>query len=395
MTISHKTIGHLAMWAQALLLFGAAKGARNLGDRQSYLGMSDIGRGVECLRASVSSKLEHSFAVSLHDLRQYQALGNVGKIMDVLKREITLQRGHWVEAGMIQALSSLNLNYLQQLEIKALHKGVPIQAHLDLTLVGSKSPSVRVLELKSTKRLRDRLFASHETQLYAQIGLLKALWNKPAFNLKNADGVLMHHDLTFPEMAGRVFGVTMPENAGAVDIEGWVVSVAPDDARLYGPYAPHDDTIKVCLNIAEQIWTAVTAIRAGTMSIDDVPYNEGFHPLCDWCDHNGSCPKFQGQAIIQFADLLLRRASVKERIQMLKEDNDELDEALKAAYHRLVSTGRVRRGDWVISGDMRFRVLTIRDGTERLYVGTVNDGRAASEASDYAISAEAAHGKAA
>lgn len=395
MTNSHKVMGHLLMWAQALHLFGAAKGARDLGDRQTYLGMSDIGSGAECLRACVCSKLEHSFAVSLNELLKYHANGDVGKIMEVLRREITLQRGHWVEAGMIRALSSLKLNYFQQLEIKAMHKGIPIQAHLDLTLIGSKKPSVRVVEMKSTKRLRNRLFAAHETQLYAQIGLLKALWNKPVFNLKNADGVLVHHDLTFPEMAKRVFGITLPEDASAVDIEGWVVSVSPDDARLYGPYAPHDSTLKVCLDIAEKIWSAVTAIRAGTMTIEEVPYNKDFHPLCDWCDYNAACPKFRGTAIMDFADLLHQRAAVKEQLQMLKEDGDELDEALKAAYDRLISTGRIRRGEWVISGDMRFRVLIIGEDSERLYVGPVNDPPAATNSTEHEIPAGAVHGKAA
>jgi len=373
MTNTNKIVGHYAMWAQALLLHGAAKGARDLGDRQTYLGMSDIGRGIECLRAAVANKRDHTFAVSQEELRQFTALGDMGRIMNVLRREITKQRGHWVEAGMVQALSSLRMNFFTQLEIKALHKGIPIQAHLDLTLVGSRSPSIRVLELKSTKRLRNKLFASHETQLYAQLGFLKALWNAPAFNLKNAEGVLVYHDLTFPELAKKVFGISMPQDVNSVDIEGWIVSVAPDDAKLYGPYTPHDDTLKVCLNVAEQIWGAVSGIRSGTMSIEDVPHDKGFHPLCDWCDYNATCPKFLGQAIEEYTDILQQRSSIKEQISSLEDDCREMDEELKTAYRRLVATGQVKQGEWVIAGKMRFRVIIVGEGSERLYVGSVNE----------------------
>lgn len=371
MTNTNKIVGHYAMWAQALLLHGAAKAARDLGDRQTYLGMSDIGRGIECLRAAVSGKLDTTFAISPDDLRQYSAFGDVGRIMTVLQKEITKQRGHWVEAGMVQALSSLKMHFFHQLEIKTLHKGIPIQAHLDITLIGSRS--VRVLEIKSTKRLRGKLFSSHETQLYAQLGFLKALWNTPAFNLKNADGVLIHHNLPFPELVKRAFGVTMPQDVRSVDIEGWVVSVAPDDAKLYGPYAPHDDTLKVCLQVAERIWGAVSGIRSGAMSLEDVPHDKGFHPLCDWCDHNAACPKFQGRAFEEYSDILEQRSSIKERISVLEDDCGELDEELKASYRRLVAAEQVRQGEWVIAGAMRFRVITTSEGSERLYVGTVNE----------------------
>jgi hypothetical protein len=279
---------------------------------------------------------------------------------------------------MVQALSTIKMNYFPQLEIKTLYKGIPIQAHLDLTLIGNRVPSVRVLELKSTKRLRNKLFASHETQLYAQLGLFKALWNAPAFNLKNADGVLIYHDLTFPELAKRAFGIFLPLDADAVDIEGWIVSVAPDDAMVYGPYVPHEDALNVCLQIGEQIWTAVTGIRSGGMTIEDVPHNKEFHPLCDWCDYNSTCPKFRGQALEEYSDILEQRSAIKEQLNAMEDDCKELDEELKAAYRRLVATGQVKQGEWVIAGTMRFRVLIVGEGSQRLYVGTVNETPATS-----------------
>ena len=52
----------LWMMANALTTAGAMHGARALGDRGTYLGMSDIGRGMECLRSAVAGKVNHSFA---------------------------------------------------------------------------------------------------------------------------------------------------------------------------------------------------------------------------------------------------------------------------------------------------------------------------------------------
>ena len=53
-----------------------------------------------------------------------------------LERLLTLQRGHWFGAWVGQALASLGLHVLPQLEISWQHQGVPVKAHLDLCWYG-------------------------------------------------------------------------------------------------------------------------------------------------------------------------------------------------------------------------------------------------------------------
>lgn len=366
MVESDKATAFLAMWAKALTVHNAQKGVRDLGNRSEYLGVSEISRGAECPRAAVASKLIPPFDVNGEALAGL----NPKCVKRVLKSQLAKQRGHWVETGMVDALSSLKLPFIYQLEIRAVYKGVPIQAHLDLTFVGRKN--VRVVELKSTKRLRNSLFPAYEMQLYAQLGLLKALWNQPAFNVRNDQGAFAYQDCTFPEIAARLLNIELPDDAEKMSIEGWVVSIAPDDMQPYGPYIPQDAPFGVTMESADTLWQWITEIRAGCADLSQVPYSSGYYPLCDWCDHNGSCPKFAGQAHSEYADTLQRRADLKQQIRILEEEVAELDEHLKFSYRHLLAGQAIAPGEWVMAGDTRFRVLITANQVERLYVGTVN-----------------------
>ena len=144
-----------------------------LGDRSSYVGLSDVGKGMECMRAAVASKF------CLPTKRMGTDSLN---LMSQLRRQITLQRGHWQEDGLEAALTAYGLRSIPQLSIALSYKNVPIQAHLDFTLVwGGAKPAVRVLELKSNENIPKTLYASYETQLHGQLALLREAWNKPCF----------------------------------------------------------------------------------------------------------------------------------------------------------------------------------------------------------------------
>lgn len=96
-----KAQGLLRLLTQGLLIYGEKKTARELGDRSQYIGMSDIGKGMECLRSAVASKLGLTAfpAASAID-------GFVPKdLAYTLGRQIILQRGHWQEYGLEQASS--------------------------------------------------------------------------------------------------------------------------------------------------------------------------------------------------------------------------------------------------------------------------------------------------
>ena len=61
----------MALLAQGLVETSAKRTASSLGDRSQYIGMSDIGRALECPMAAVANKLFGNSAgleVSQHDL---------------------------------------------------------------------------------------------------------------------------------------------------------------------------------------------------------------------------------------------------------------------------------------------------------------------------------------
>ena len=77
--------------------------ANRLGDRSRYVGLSDIARMLDCPRAALAAKL---------CLPEYKNAG------EALKHQLLLQRGHWFETGVHQALMGYALSPLSQLEIE-------------------------------------------------------------------------------------------------------------------------------------------------------------------------------------------------------------------------------------------------------------------------------------
>jgi len=141
-----------------------------LGDRRTYLGMSDLAYGLSCPRAILASRLTPE---------------NAGL---PLEKMLQFRRGHWLEYGIEAPLTALKTKYISRLEISIQHQGVPVKAHLDLVLPDESSKSVTVLELKSIGHLRDQVYGSHEAQLYGQLGLLHRFWNQPVFSVARKFG---------------------------------------------------------------------------------------------------------------------------------------------------------------------------------------------------------------
>ena len=143
-----------------------------LGNREEYIGMSNIRSYMTCLRMAVLNKVHPQNLT--HDL----------------KHLLTLQRGHWFEDGIADALKTLELSLVRQLEIAVTHNGTPIKAHPDFVLASNHPrPTVRILEIKSCQKLPDCLYASYETQVYGQVGLLTRYWEEPCLILSNSTPV--------------------------------------------------------------------------------------------------------------------------------------------------------------------------------------------------------------
>ena len=327
-----RTEGLRALIRQGLQAVAHKDTLAHLGDRSTYIGMSDIGQHWECPRAALARK--------------------VLPTTNSLERLLTLQRGHWFESGVGQALTSLGLHILPQLEINWQHQGVPIKAHLDFVLVwGAPVNAIRILEVKSTDKLPASPHDSHLLQLHGQIGLLAQAWDKPVFSLRAEDGTLLHEKMTFPQLCRAQLGLQLPKQAEKLSIEAWLLCLSMKDVTTFGPYTFNQAMLDTALDHAVQLWGDLTAHRAGNLSLSQVTCAQGFYPICSYCEYNGDCPKFpQGVHMPQWEPALEKLAALKEQRTALDNEIKEMETVLKLV-HRQSGTR-----DWVDTGNYRFRM---------------------------------------
>ncbi len=327
-----RTEGLRALIRQGLEAVSQKSTAAHLGDRSTYVGMSDIGQHWECPRAALARK--------------------VMPTPNSLERLLTLQRGHWFESGVGQALASLGLHVLPQLEISWQHQGVPIKAHLDFVLVwGAPVNAIRILEVKSTDKLPASPHDAHLLQLHGQIGLLTQAWGKPVFSLRAEDGTLLHDKMTFAQLCHARLGLQLPATADETSMEGWLLCLSMKEVKAFGPYGFNQATLDTALDHAVQLWGDLTAHRAGQLPLLQVPCAQGFYAICSYCEYNGDCPKFpQGVVMPQWEPALDKLADLKNQRAALDAEIKEMEAVLKLV-HRQAGTR-----DWVDTGKYRFRM---------------------------------------
>ncbi len=332
--IQQKAQNLLACIQHGLQLHDDQSTTMHLGDRSQYIGLSDIGRALECPRAALCNKV---FA----------------RLPATLQKLLTLQRGHWLEHGIGQAINAQGIHAFPQLELSFMYNNTPIKAHFDFVLAWENPrPAIRILELKSTKHIPETLYTAYETQLYGQASFLASLWNKSAFSLRDADGTLLHENLTMPELCNRHFGLILPNDASLVDIEAWVLCLSMDDIKPFGPYIPHASMRDVCLRTAKELWANKEALSQGELHLSDVPHATGFHALCGYCDWNSDCPKFHdGDNQPDWEPELEKLISLKEARAALDVEISLKEQYLKDAYGLTAL-----QGDWINTGSYRFKV---------------------------------------
>lgn len=338
----------LSLLSQGLSLSARQHAAATLGDRTKYVGMSDIGKAADCLRAAVAGKLP---VPAQSDLHHSSARQN----HNALLRELRMRRGHWFENGVAEAFQLAGRPVLHQMSIHTRRNRTPIVAHLDFVLIAKgETPRVQIVELKSTEQIPETAYAAHEVQLFGQMGLMEALWNRPGFMVQ--PGPLR----TFPDLVRRACGINLPEQVEKVVIEGAILMLSMNEARVFGPYSPNAIMRDVCLNLAEKIWESVEQVHSGKANLNDLPTVKGWHPLCDCCEWNADCPRFDGINMPELEQDLLN-------LQALKTEKDaaifrvqEAEERLKQVFQG-ISPGR----DWVNALTQRFRVGTC-DGRKTL-----------------------------
>ncbi|WDP91070.1 MAG: hypothetical protein HUN04_15750 [Desulfobacter sp.] len=381
-----KENGLLQFLTTGILKHTAEDTAVQLGDRNQYIGLSDIGKGMECLRSAVADKaglIRHPHYKDVPRLNQKT-------LRAVLEKQIVLQRGHWQEYGIQNAIMATSVKLIPQLEICIEYNGVPIKAHLDFTIVwGGKKPAVRIIELKSNENIPDHLYASYEAQVYGQVSLLKECWNKPCFGVVAENGKDSFSGVSFPDAVTKLFGVTMPNTPENVDIEAWILSISMTQVKPFGPYLPDKVMLNTCLKMAERIWNEKNEIHAGDIVLNDVQYCSGFHPLCDYCSVNEDCPKFKGPDILQHDPAF---ESELEKLADLKAQESVIQKKKKAIEQRVKNTYRLVNGDttgWLNTSGYRFKVSQMpgrksldRDKLHLKMAGQVPDGTSVDDVLD-------------
>jgi hypothetical protein len=318
----------LSLLTSGLTLASEKHTQEALGDRSTYLGLSDLALGLLCPRAVGAAKLAST------------------QPKPTLERLLKLRRGHWVEHGIEEALRAAGRKHISQLQISLRYENVPIQAHLDLVLPAADGRSLTVLELKSVSLLREQIFANHEAQLYGQITLLRDLWSRPVFSAGDYT-----ESFSFPELVKRRLGILFPNSVNSVSIRGFVLTIAPQAAKPFGPYEPNSSVLDALLRTAIQLWKHITSIRAGKSALDDLPWLAGFNLCCDWCDHNRGCPKFHGDCHPELETELTALTELKATRNNLDAEIKEREDQLKALASLMNLPGQ-----WINAGKHRFRV---------------------------------------
>lgn len=330
----HRGKALLDIFRQGLVHVAHDHTARTLGQRETYLGLSELARFAECPRAAVAAKLS--------------------SLPAQLPRLLTLQRGHWFERGVADSLSALGISLLNQLEIRCEQGEMPLVAHCDLVLVWQHPrPAVRILEIKSTETLPDSPYAAHERQILGQTVMLRHCWNLPVFSLRDPAGHPVGDPVSFPRLCRALLNIALPDDVEQVDMEGWLLCLSMRDAVSFGPYAlPAPDGKAVLRQLRQEaalFRQHVLSCRAGG-SLDAVPHVRGFHPLCSVCDHAADCPKFPtGDTQPQWEPLLVKLAELRTQRNSLETTIREGEAALRQAF-RLSGTR-----DWIRAGTYRFR----------------------------------------
>ena len=336
----------LALLAKGLHEHAKASTASQLGNRSQYIGMSDISMMQECQRLAVLRKVQptNDKDVTLDNYEQ------------ILKRQLTLQRGHWLEDGIANALYANGFQLIPQLEISITHEQIPIKAHLDFVLIGISA--IRILELKSNAKPPKTPNKSYEMQVHGQTSLLHKYWSEPVFNLKDEHGVLLYEGKTFPEICKAYLGMNIANAPDEMNIQGWLLCVSMSEAKAFGPYIPSSAIANICMQSAKTQWQHMQNFNDapgpnGTSKA--IPHAKGFCMLCTFCEYVNSCPKFavlsDEARIPEWEQTLNELARLKEIKEKALEEIATLEDQIK----QTIFPSNLK-GQWIEAGQHRLRV---------------------------------------
>lgn len=230
--------------------------ADTLGNRSSYLGASDIGH---CPRKVILEKLNPAE----HDLASL----------------LRFQRGHMAEDIIAMAFTAAGYaNFERQVEVDLHCEGVPFQAHIDFVFTSNINKVKSILEVKSSN-IPDAPYGSWESQLYVQMGGMQE----------------KHRDFTIK---------------GAI----LAIDLADGEVGLFSGYSPNDMIFHGLKHRAISIWSDYQTMLEGKEV--SLPTDPG--PLCSFCHHLMTCPKFEAQEAPEMAELVDELAQMQREEKALK-----------------------------------------------------------------------------
>jgi CRISPR-associated exonuclease Cas4 len=167
-------------------------------------------------------------------------------------------------------------NYDRQVEI-AVEGDVPLKAHIDFVFTSKPQKIKSVLEIKSTSKIPDGPYGSWESQLYIQMGALASKY--PDYTIK---GAVMALDL------------------------------ADGNVGFFNGYKPEETIFNGLLDRAGAIWSEYQNMLNGEEVYPDTETG----PLCGFCNHITTCPRFEGEEVPQLENVVeaLQEQQAKEKV---------------------------------------------------------------------------------
>ncbi|MEA2115161.1 MAG: hypothetical protein U9P36_07235 [Thermodesulfobacteriota bacterium] len=281
-----------------------------LGDRREYLGASDVGY---CPRKVILEKIhpgEHDLATLLR-----------------------FQRGHMAEDIIARLFTAAGYsNFNRQVEI-VLPGDVPLKAHIDFVFTSNTHKIKSILEIKSTSRIPDGPYSSWESQLYIQMGALAE--QHPDYSIK---GAVLTLDLAHGEVA------------------------------FFNDYEPQETIFNGLMERAEMIWSDYQA----TLREEEIDPKTEVSPLCGFCDHIATCPRFETEEVPQLAGVVEALQELQVRDKNLQGEIKQLKKHLLAVVEQ---KGPIKSGGCFLKKATRSRKHLNMDRLEAFLAesGTVID----------------------
>jgi len=261
-----------------------------LGDRREYLGASDIGY---CPRKVILEKI----SPKVHDLTTL----------------LRFQRGHMAEDIVAAAFTAAGFsNFERQVEVDISTDKLPARVHIDFVFTAHKKKIKSILEVKAGK-IPDQPYSSWESQLYLQMGALAKKY--PDYTIK---GAVLSLDLN----------------------EG--------DIGFFNGYTPQNTLYNGLLQRAESIWSDYQQSLKG----QKIELKTETGPLCGFCDHIRTCPRFAADDIPEMDDYI---AAFQDLMKQEKNYKDKVATQKKILLTMVRGRGDFRAGGYLLKETTRTR----------------------------------------